>query len=106
MTLRRRIAERVRYAAGFQDYAAFVEASKLRCDLPELALTYVVRSKAEADKIIRSFGPAARPLWRNGIYMAELDPFKLELAGGVVEPLAPGIILDIHFAPAITEQAA
>jgi len=73
MTLRRRIAERVAYLAGLRDFATFFETTKFPYHAPEFTLTYVVRPKAEADKIIASFAPAARPLWRNGIYMAELE---------------------------------
>jgi hypothetical protein len=68
MTLRRRIAERAGYLAGLRDFAMFLETTKFPYHVPEFTLTYVVRSKAEADKIIASFASAARPLWRNGIY--------------------------------------
>ena len=101
MTLRRRIAERVGYLAGLRDFATFLETTKFPYHVPEFTLTYVVRSKAEADKIIASFAPAARPLWRNGIYMAELEPARLGAAKG-----PDGVVFDIHFAPPITEQDA
>lgn len=93
MTLRQRIAAHVEFVASLNDAAEFMKRTPRWRD-KEFRMTYVVGSKAEADEIIESWGNAARPVWRNGRYGAELKP-------------APdGVIFHIEFALPISEQAA
>lgn len=122
MTLRQSVARRVEFAAGLIDAAVFL------CGFPDefvdyvtVEMTFQVRSKAEADEIIEMHSPAARPLWRNGVYMAELEPAKLPVPPGWRALLPPGLrsklpsgyeerssgtVFEMHFVPPITEQDA
>ena len=74
-----------RVIAGLVDLATFAMERPAFADLLNdhafvLELTFPVRSKAEADKVIEAYAPAARALWRNGVYMAELEPAKLPVS--------------------------
>jgi hypothetical protein len=113
MTLRQTVARRVELVASLNDAATFIEKTGTDEDWADVVVsfTYPVRSKAEADKVIEYWRGAARPLWRNGVYMAELEPARLptsanrrRMASG--EPERCGGIFELHFVPPITEQAA
>jgi hypothetical protein len=123
MTLRRAVARHVELVAGLSDFAAFLVRHADCAELNDIMassvieLVFQVRSKTEADKVIEAWAPAARPLWRNGVYMAVLDPAKLTVPAArqrttppglasAVEPERDGAIFEMHFVPPITEQAA
>ena len=112
MTLRQAVTRRVDLIANLTDAAAFIEGLVERGGIIsiniETQLTFQVRSKAEADKVIDEYAPAARPLWRNGVYMAELDTAKLPVPRDPQrgEPNRRGVIVEMHFVPPILEQAA
>jgi hypothetical protein len=127
MSLMQAVARRVEFVAALFDLATLIAEIPDVVDSDDILdavfeLTFTVRSKAEADKVIEAYAPAARPLWRNGVYMAELEPAKLPQAPGWrrmvpskllsklpsdVDGLeCDGVIFEMHFVPPIIEQAA
>ena len=123
MTLRKRLADRVEFAAGIMELATFLIANPKAAELLADAtptMTFSVASKAEADEIIEAY-EGAHPVWRNGYYMAEWTPPPVapERASAMFRGLSPelGAILngsppdvdaftvELHFAPLITEES-
>lgn len=114
MTLRQRIAARNEFIAGLTELALFIDSrpklAALLQDAVREMMTFWVRSKAEADEVIKAY--SARPLWRNGYYMAEWNAGMVEWPGGVRPQLPLGVsertgrdfTFELHFAPLITED--
>lgn len=110
MTLAQSIARHARFVAAFMDTMTLALDENPDWKTFTIEMAHCVRSKAEADKIIERW--RGRPLWRNGVYMAEFDPSKLPAREGVPRPRIldgprpEGIAWEIHFVPLITEQDA
>ena len=124
MTLRQRAAARTEFIAGLNELAWFIASQPelgalLHDTVREQLMTFPVRSKAEADEVIRALG--ARALWRNGYYLAEWNAGMVEWPGGVKPQLAPRLAsmlpadvpertadftFEVHFAPPIFEHDA
>lgn len=118
MTLRQRAAGRAAFAASLIETAVYIASHPELDEILEKAgpiqLTFPVSSKAEADEVIEAYG--ARPLWRNGAYMAELhlgapDEDERRLLSRLVPGLpadfpgdeADSPAFELHFAPPITD---
>jgi hypothetical protein len=126
MTLRRAAARRVEFIASLSDaVATLIRLADIvgpdTVVTTKFDLTVTVGSKAEADEIIEACAPAARALWRNGVYMAELDLAKVEVPpdewstlslvppsklSAVSKLKCGGVSTVMHFVPPIVEQAA
>jgi hypothetical protein len=111
MTLRDNLRARAEFVAGTLELAMFLLAHP-ELDAAEfgpLRLVFPVKSKAQADEIIAAH--KARPMWRNGYYMAEWNPPKAPpgFLSSLMPPGAPACkaaTIELHFAPLITEQDA
>ena len=90
MTLRARMRERIRAAAGFSDAAEVFRVHQEPADRTDAVMTFSVGAGtvseriAEADKIAAALGATTK--WENGYYTAEMCQFKIHFAPLIAGP--------------------